>query len=200
MIPLCDWIRDKDRTPVEASVSIQVPLIEDEGPLVQDTPVCDGSDNLEKLRDMVDNLQRQIDEERSLASDRELDLTLRLGSGICRQLAEGLETAFADLQYDLELAVADVLGPFIEQLVDRRAASDLIELVRAEMATTTEQVLEIRAPAYLHPFLETAVKQAGTASILIEAEQIEVIYPDRRARFEDMAARWKEGLRSSQDG
>ncbi len=132
--------------------------------------------------------------ERQAAAARERELSERLGEALAMRLGQEVKDGLMRLQTDIETAVVDALGPFLEQEACRRSAVSLGSMIAQSLADISEPLIEVRAPQTLHGVLKAALAQTGVTIDLNEGPHVELAIGTRVTQFEDLAARWIEVL------
>lgn len=192
MMPLARWLEGRERQAVISSEpQPDRPQDVDEIPSGV-TDAASPSAAAERVRELEMALAAAnagIEREREQADARERDIRQQLGAdlhaGVMQELRHCLET----MQESLELALADVLTPFLSRAVAAKAHFDLMDLV-GQLLRSDDQLIEVRAPAEFHGMLRDAMGAAGIAVTPTEDASVSFAFSNRREAFEILSERW----------
>ena len=201
MIPLASWLGITQEVQERENVALCAPVPVDSDPLIplyEDQAIL--RERIKELEEDLANAHHAAVAERAAAATREEALTLQLGTDMADRISSALTTGLSDLQSDIEAAIVEVLIPFLDLAVGKKAAAELISLIRDEIADSSEAVLEIRAPEQLSRFLEHVFRDGEAAIVLSGAPVVEVTYSGHRTRFAVLAERWIDAVRGAQNG
>ena len=152
----------------------------------------------QRLRELEEALAASLEsaqQERHAAVTRERELSHRLGEELALRLGQDIRSGLTQLQAEIELAICDILSPFLEQQACRRSADSLRTMIAQSLSDTTEPLVEVRAPSLMHDAVRSAVEAAGMQVELLEGHHIELTIGTQVTRFEGLAARWIEVLK-----
>ena len=197
MIPLASWLRDcRSQEPGK----LQPPHGESPPLAIEQDDSEDGvgKDLVQRLRELEEALATSVEsaqQERHAAATRERELSQRLGEELASRLGQDIRSGLMQLQADIELALCDVLAPFLEQQSCRRSVDDLRTMIAQSLSDTTEPLVEVRAPGPMHDAVRSAIEEAGLQIDLLEGHHIELTIGTQVTRFEGLASRWIEVLK-----
>lgn len=193
MIPLSRWLSDRETGP-QCAFSPDPEPAEFAG-LPQtpdgDTEISVPGRELE-LEDALRTAEESLVHERLSHAQREQHLRNTLGMELVSAMAALISDGLSAMKRDLETAIVDVLQPFLTKRAATQAASALTELMAAELRNEDQPLLGIRAPEQLHELMRPALEQMGVSASLSDGSRIELAFPSRKARFEQLASRWRE--------
>jgi hypothetical protein len=135
-------------------------------------------------------LQLALESERAVHQEREREIVERWSHRCSDDFTSAIRSEIEAMRRSLERSLVDVLTPFLDEVIVRRSADSLHDLVKAELGNGEHRVLEIGAPIEMHELLRTALQDAGLSARLVEKARCEVILSDRTLHFESLADTW----------
>lgn len=200
MIPLERWLQDRGGgnrlaitcTPADEDETVPegVRVTEVEG-----APAGVDDNRLLELEQALASALRQHEETRQEALKREHELAAQFGAEVSAHLAHSIRDGLATLHSVIEAALSEVLSPFIGDTARGAALAELRQLLSRELADMTDPLIHVRAPAHLHGLIADTLEGSGVSCALLEADTIELSFSHHRVRFEELSARWIEGLK-----
>lgn len=196
MIPLSRWLTDQDGVP--PTLQTEAPAAEEQ--LFAPMEIADGAEpagdpallRVAELEEALREAEDRIEQLTSSLAAREAELLKRFGDELAVKLETDVLRAFNHMREVTEAALADVLTPFLVNEARERAAAALMHLLGTELRAAAEPVLEIRTPAELHAAVAGVANALAVPAAITAGERLEVVFSGRRARFEDLAARWRD--------
>lgn len=193
MIPLSRWLSDREKEPqftfssdtenIEPASLLPAPELEVE-PAVSAREL--------ELEDALRTAEETLLSERYANGQNIQRLREELGRELITTLTAQVELSLKTMQCELEAAISDILHPFLRRQSITKASSALMELISAELRNQNEPLLEVRAPGELHDLMRPVLQQLRVSASLSEGQGIELTFPARTARFEQLASRWHD--------
>lgn len=149
---------------------------------------------MEELEQALAEALQLADQVRIDAAAREQALHDSLGSALASQLNQDISSGFATLQQSVEAAVADILTCLLGETVARRAAGDLLVLLRRAIEDAAEPLVELRIPHHLQDCLMPSLGDLPGAVRITEGPHVELTFSRHCVRFEELSRLWRATL------
>lgn len=205
MIPLERWLRDQDGAS-QADAAFMAPAL----PFSRDIPEESGSatdwggsleaSQEDRLRMLEDALRISEAEQARLRLEheiREREISERLGAEAIEQLSLLFQQAVNALGERLEESLVDVLQPFLSEEIRRRSTGALVDMIQTSIREASSNLLQIRAPGYLHPPLQSSLDRLGFPALILESPEIELRFDTHVDRFDDLSSEWISTIRGT---
>jgi hypothetical protein len=121
---------------------------------------------------------------------REQELVERASRDWAAAVASSMDTLIGSIRSDLEVAIADILGPFLESAARAKAIEHLTGLIGEALSNIVNQELEVQAPLELHENLAAALAEKNATVTFIEAPEIAIRVGSQKVRFEELGHQW----------